>query len=68
MVEDDVLLVDADNRPGTLGRICERLAEAEINIEYCYAAAPPNAKRCLLVLRTSNPHKALKVLNAGHRP
>lgn len=68
VVEDDVLLVDADNRPGTLARICERLAEAEINIEYCYAATLPNAKRCMLVLRTSNPHKALKILNSAHRP
>jgi hypothetical protein len=63
VVEDDVLLVEADNKPGALAEICHRLAAARVNIEYCYSSALPNAKRWLLVLRTSDPHKALKVLN-----
>jgi len=64
VVEDDVLLVDQDNKPGTLARICELLAAADVNIEYCYCATPPNARRGLLVLRVSDPRKALKILNS----
>lgn len=64
VVEDDVLLVDGDNRPGSLAAICRRLAAAKVNIEYCYCATSPDSKKGLLVLRTSDAKKALKVLNS----
>jgi hypothetical protein len=64
VIEDDVLLVDGDNRPGVLARICHQLAKAKVNIEYCYCATNPGARRGLLVLRTSDVKKALKVLNS----
>jgi hypothetical protein len=64
VIEDDVLLVEQDNRAGSLARICERLADARVNIEYCYCATPPSARRGLLVLRLSDPKKAMKVLNS----
>ena len=63
VVEDDVLLVDGSNKPGELARIAHKLAGAKINIEYCYSAVPSDAKKGLLVLRVTNPSKALKVLN-----
>lgn len=63
VVEDDVLLVEADNKPGALANLAHKLADARINIEYCYCATIPTAKKGLLVLRTSHPQKALKVLN-----
>jgi len=63
VIEDDVLMVDGSNKPGELARLAHRLAEAKINIEYCYSATPPAAKGGLLILRVSNPTKALKVLN-----
>jgi hypothetical protein len=64
VVEDDVLMVDGSNKPGVLGHIARKLADAKINIEYCYSATPPEAKKGLLVLRVSNPTKALKVMNS----
>lgn len=65
VVEDDVLMVEGDNRPGSLARICDQLAVAKINIEYCYCATSAGAKRGLLILRVANPQKALKALNSG---
>lgn len=64
VVEDDVLMMDGDNQPGGLARICRRLAAAKLNIEYCYCASSPNVKQGLLILRVSDPKKALKVLKS----
>src|SRR5256885_7147554 len=40
-IENDVLLIEAGNEPGTLAKIAERLAAADVNIEYTYMAANP---------------------------
>lgn len=63
VVEDDVLMIEGSNKPGALAEIAHKLAAARINIEYCYSATSPEAKKGLLILRLSNPAKALKVLN-----
>src|SRR3984893_18625280 len=34
VVEDDVLMIEGDNKTGSLARIAHKLAEAKINIEY----------------------------------
>jgi len=64
VVEDDVLLVEGSNKSGELARVAKAFAQNKINIEYCYTATAPEAKRGLLVLRVSNPKKAMKVLNS----
>ena len=63
VVEDDVLLIEGHNKPGTIARIADKLAEKRVNIEYAYFSAPPDAKKGLLVLRVSDARKALKTLN-----
>src|SRR5881409_3752491 len=35
VVEAEVLMIEGDNKPGSLGKISQRLADAGINIEYC---------------------------------
>jgi hypothetical protein len=64
VVEDDVLMITGDNKPGSLARIAHRLAQAKINIEYAYCATPPDAKKGLMVLRVSDARKAMKLLNS----
>lgn len=64
VVASDVLMIEGDNRPGSLASICARLGDKGINIEYAYCATSPNTKKGLLVLRVKDPGKALKVLNA----
>jgi hypothetical protein len=63
VVDTDVLLVEGDNRPGSLARIAHKLAEARVNIEYLYGSTGVDVKKGLLVLRVSDTKKALKVLN-----
>lgn len=64
VVEDDVIMLEGDNKAGSLGALAHKLSGAGINIEYCYCATSPGAKKGLLILRTSNPQKALKILNS----
>jgi hypothetical protein len=64
VVESEVIMIEGDNKPGSLAKICHKLARADINIEYCYCATPPDARKGLLILRVSNAKKALKVLNS----
>src|SRR4051794_11645523 len=64
VVEDDVLMIEGSNKPGELARIAHRLADAKVNIEYCYSATPEESKKGLMVMRVSDPKKALKILNS----
>jgi len=63
VVTNEVLMIESNNKPGSLAAIAHKLAKAKINIEYAYCATPPNAQKGLLILRPSNAKKALKVLN-----
>ena len=63
VIDTEVLLVEASNKPGAMTAISQKLGDAGINIEYCYFATLPGAKKGLLVVRVSDPRKALKVLN-----
>jgi len=63
VVESKVLMIENNNKPGTLAKISSRLAKAKINIEYAYLATSPGAKAGLLILRADDTKKALKVLS-----
>jgi hypothetical protein len=64
VVEDDVLMIEGNNKPGSLAKIAHKLAAAKVNIEYAYCATPPDAKKGLLILRVTDAKKALKALNS----
>jgi hypothetical protein len=63
VVEDDVLMIEGSNKPGELAVIAHKLADAKVNIEYCYSATAPDSKKGLVIIRVSNAGKALKALN-----
>ncbi|MGB8355221.1 MAG: amino acid-binding protein [Chthoniobacteraceae bacterium] len=63
VVENDVLMIENSNKPGSLANIAHRLSGAKINIEYAYLATSPGSKKGLLILRASDTKKALKVLS-----
>ena len=63
VVEDDVVLIEGDNKSGSLAKIAYKLSAAKVNIEYAYCATPPQSKKGLLVLRVNDAKKALKALN-----
>ena len=61
-LETDVLTIETANEPGVLGKIAERLAEAEVNIEYTYLAGGREAERGLIILRPSDVERARRAL------
>src|SRR5260370_40152184 len=56
-LESDVLMIETDNKPGVLGKIAERLAEAEVNIESAYLAGSPKGAHRHIILRPSDVEK-----------
>jgi hypothetical protein len=63
VLEQDVVVVDVDNCPGSLAEIAQKLAEADINIDYAYCTATEGQSHGCLVLKTENPEKAAEVLS-----
>ncbi len=61
-LETEVLTIETASEPGVLAKIAERLAEAEVNIEYAYLAGGRAAEKGLIILRPSNVEKARRVL------
>src|SRR5437763_567419 len=49
-LESEVLMIEGTNQSGTLGKIAERLAKANVNIEYAYLATSPKAEKGLMIL------------------
>ncbi len=71
----DVLLVDVPHQPGAFARVCQRLAEEHLSIDYAYCSASglKGAAKggALAVIRVNDLAKAQRVLSAassnGHR-
>jgi hypothetical protein len=63
VLEQDVITVKIENAPGALTRIAQKLALADINIGYAYAAATENATDAMLVMKTDNLEKTESLLS-----
>jgi hypothetical protein len=61
-LETEVLTIETASEPGVLAKIAERLAEANLNIEYAYLAGGRMAEKGLIILRPSDVEKARRVL------
>ncbi len=63
VLEQEVVVVELDNKAGALARICQALAEADINISYAYCTANRQQDCGCLVLKTDQPERALEILS-----
>ena len=67
--ETEVIVVELDNRPGGLARICEKLAKEHINIDYAYCSAGPRNGRTIGIFKVANVSRAQQALtNGGNLP
>jgi len=60
--EAEVLGVSLPNRPGAAADLCEKMAQAHINIGYMYCTGGTAGGRTLVILRVPDIKKASKVL------
>jgi hypothetical protein len=60
--EDDVILVELDNKPGALKTLTGLLAHKNINILYIYATASLEASPVRVILSTSDNKAAFATL------
>lgn len=60
--EEEAIAVDLDNKPGALGEVAEKLAQAKINIRYAYATTSEGSAKATVVLAVPDVGKALGVL------
>lgn len=60
--EEEIIATELDNRPGALGEIAEKLAQAKINIKYAYATASEGSAKATVILAVPDVAKALGVL------
>ena len=56
--EEEVLAVRVSDRPGALGKITRKLADAGINIEYAYGSIVKGESRALIILKVADAKKA----------
>lgn len=60
--EEEAVAMELDNRPGALGEVAEKLAQAKINIKYGYATTSEGSPKATVILAVSNVAKALSAL------
>lgn len=63
LLEQDVIVMKLDNKPGSLAVIARALAHADINIHYAYCTATEHQLQGCLILKTDDPPRALEILN-----
>lgn len=60
--ENDVIAVGVSDKPGGLAKALKVLSENEINVEYLYAFVTKSEERAVVVLKTEDLDKSIKVL------
>ncbi len=68
-VVNDVVVVETDDKPGSLGRMLDALKAADVQIDYTYTAASQTPGTAVMVFRFSDNARAMEALkSAGHTP
>ena len=60
--EEEAIAIELDNRPGALGEVAKKLAQAKINIRYAYATTSEGSAKATVVMAVSDVAKALGIL------
>jgi hypothetical protein len=58
----EVLRLELDNKPGTFAFVISRLANAGLNLEYCYGTVAKGEKKAAVIIDVSDLDRAMDVL------
>jgi hypothetical protein len=61
---DDVVVIEIEDRPGSLADLLARLMENQIQIRYTYALGYSHPGKAVLIFRFNDNHRAIEVLKA----
>ena len=62
VTETEVLLITLPNRPGALAEVCQKLADAHINISYAYCTTGARGGKTTGVFKVADVKKAMRIL------
>jgi len=60
--EEDAIALRITDRPGALGKVTRKLADADVNVLYAYGSIVKGEQRALIVLGVSDVAKAEKLV------
>ena len=63
--QNEVIAVEIDDRPGSLGRLLQVLAKQGRNVEYMYAFVQKNGEKAVLILSLEDLDGAIATLQAA---
>ncbi len=63
VLEQEVVVLEVENKPGAIARISQALAEADINIAYAYCTGTKDQESGCLVIKTDQPERTLDLLS-----
>lgn len=63
----EVLRLEIDNKPGSFAFIASRLANAGLNIDYCYGTVTKGQRNATVILDVKDLDRAMSVLEGAER-
>ncbi|MBN1807573.1 MAG: ACT domain-containing protein [Planctomycetes bacterium] len=60
-LENEVIEIALDDRPGALAELTQKLAAAGINLEYAYGSSPADSSLGLIIIRVDDTAQTLKI-------
>lgn len=65
VIENEVIVVGVNDKPGGLAGVLRVLKNANLNVEYLYVCAAKSGNKAVAVLRTENINSGIKALQKG---
>jgi len=62
VLENEILAIELENKPGALADVARRLGKARVNIDYLYASTPRPKGKATVYLRVDNLKRAQTAL------
>lgn len=60
--EEDVIMLDLENKPGALKELASKLKSKNVNLKYCYGSACSSSCPCRFIINADNNQQALAAL------